>query len=196
MAHIARLLAPPLAGLLMINHLLALFTIAHCLMLFRLVLIKLMPETLPPSVKLDTGMVAEISQHPSTIDHLTTSHTESSIAASVKKMLHNNGLVFVLMVYLLKRIAFASEGLSFQYASGKMGIALSVTAWLRLLNVLGAISAVSLLLPVLERAGTWVTPEKDQMGMRLSLAIAALGFFVIFFSRNFLDVCIGGSILN
>jgi len=56
---------------------------------------------------------------------------------------------FCLAAYFLKRIAFASEGFMFQYASEKFSWPLHQTTWLRVSQACGAITATLIVCPLL-----------------------------------------------
>lgn len=90
---------------------------------------------------------------------------------------------FCLVAYMLKRIAFASEGFMFQYASEKFLWPLQQTTWLRVAQASGAIVATLLLCPLATlilsspRAGDIPAHVVDLGIIRSALLILTISFF-------------------
>jgi hypothetical protein len=87
---------------------------------------------------------------------------------------------FCFVSYVLKRVAFASEGFMFQYASEKFLWPLHKTTWLRVAQASGAISATLLICPfvasILSRRA--IPTHVINLGMvRSALLILACSFF-------------------
>jgi hypothetical protein len=90
---------------------------------------------------------------------------------------------FCLVAYMLKRIAFASEGFMFQYASEKFLWPLQQTTWLRVAQASSAIVATLLLCPLATlilsspRAGDIPSHVVDLGMIRSALLILTISFF-------------------
>lgn len=190
MTHFARMLAPPLAALMMDNHLWVPFALALSLQLCRLLLIYFLPETLPSALDARYAKNSDSLQAPPQEISPQPPLSPPSLP-SVKRMISHPSLILIFASFIVKRIAFSSEGLTFQYASEKMDKKLHQTAWLRISNTIGATLVLSTVLPLISHYGPWKSPRKDLLGMRASLSIAVVGFLIIFTGANFAALCAG-----
>lgn len=196
MTHIARLLSPPVGASLMDQHLWIPFALAIALMGLRLLFIWIMPETLPSEIHLYQSLNDRRDQT-QTDDHAEASSrgdtsvlTEPSLL-TVKKLLSHVGLVVIFASFIVKRIAFSSESLTFQYASETTQKKLSQTVWLRISSTTAAALVLSIILPLISQLCPWRSPQKDLYNARGSMIIAALGFLVIFGGQSFVILCLG-----
>lgn len=192
-SHFARLLAPPIGALLMDTHLWIPFSVALSMMALRFVLIWLLPETMPCAMTTSERPDACIQKAigPQSSGPVQAPRSAVSSLSTITWMVSHTGLIITFASFIVKRIAFSSESLAFQYASEKMHKKLSETVWLRVSNTAGATFALGTVLPIISRFGPWTSPRKDLWAMRGSLTGAALGSFVLFGGNNFTALCIG-----
>lgn len=104
---------------------------------------------------------------------------------------------FCFLAVLLKRMAFSSETLLYQYASDILGVVLSNTAWLRALQAIGATLVTGLGLPLamqfLVRRGRQPSPSASFYVVQGSLTILAIGFITLWLGRYPAVIGIGKS---
>ncbi|ORX98666.1 major facilitator superfamily domain-containing protein [Clohesyomyces aquaticus] len=184
MTHLSRMLAQPLAAILMDEHLWIPFALALGLLLSELFWIWNLPETLPAELSENQDVNCTDTQSSTTI-------STTSTLQNVMTMLSHRGLSIIFAAFIVKRIAFSSEGFTFQYASETLHKKLSDTAWLRISNTIGASVVLSIILPLASYFTKWHSPGKDLFNARGSLAIGVIGFGSIFFARTFDAMCGG-----
>ena len=85
---------------------------------------------------------------------------------------------FCLAAFLLKRIAFTSEGFIFQYTSEKFGWKLEDTTWLRIAAGVGAVITTMIICPLL----TFFCTQRGYNTHRLDLWIIRICLVVLFAS--------------
>jgi hypothetical protein len=110
-------------------------------------------------------------------DHLQTSH---SVWSHIHAFMLNPSILFCLGCFLVKRIAFTSESLMFQYVSETLKEPLNKTAWIRVPLGLSATINTSVGLPALltflkRRANSAYV---DIWAIRTSLGILVAGFTI------------------
>jgi hypothetical protein len=105
----------------------------------------------------------------------------------------HRGLCILFACFAVKRIGFASELLTFQYASETQHRSISSTFWLRVANALGATFVLSVMLPMITQILTIKRPDRDIWVVRGSLMILISGFFALSQGRNFVALCLGWS---
>ena len=110
---------------------------------------------------------------------MTSSPAMESILVSIRKLIVQPQLSYCFVCFLVKRGAFASENLMYQYTSELLDVQIYQTAWLRVLQVVGAIVATNtgnpLVVSFFERGGWYSTPI-HLLCVRVSLAILVFGF--------------------
>ncbi|KAF2727237.1 MFS general substrate transporter [Polyplosphaeria fusca] len=191
MTHFARMFGPPLAASLMQRRLQYPFVLALSSMLIQLILVAILPETLPVELQERSNRSRRSGQASDSSSMVSVTTPVPPALESVRAMLGHVGLVIAFAAFVVKRAAFSSENLSFQYASEKMGKRLYQTVWLRVMNTIGATIVLSTVLPLLGHFGPWKTPRKDLAAMRGSLLVAVTGFSILFLSRDFVTLCLG-----
>ena len=90
---------------------------------------------------------------------------------------------FCLAGFLLKRIAFTSEGFIFQYASEKFGWKLRETTWLRVSAAAGAIVTTLIICPLLSwfcKRKRYSTHKLDLWIVRVCLIVLCISFMMAF----------------
>lgn len=112
-------------------------------------------------------------------------------ASKLREFSYHRGLNVIFACFLVKRIGFTSESLTFQYTSEILHKKLYQTVWLRILNALGATFALGLFLPLIVQSSALRTPEKDIWVIRGSLIDLIVGFLTLWQGKNFVTLCIG-----
>lgn len=105
--------------------------------------------------------------------------------------LRHPGLRIIFGCFFAKRIGFASEGLTFQYASERFHVNFANTVWLRVSNALGAVLVLGIILPLLTSDSKKWNPVKDVRVIRGSLSTAVAGFLVLWQGWALSILCIG-----
>lgn len=116
-----------------------------------------------------------------------------STPQSISTMLRHHGLKLVLIIFVGKRIAFASENFIYQYASEKTKRKLSDTIVARVSHLTGAILITSCILPALTLYWNSVDIHilrKDLWIIHGSLQIAVVSFIGLFLSETFRSLCV------
>jgi hypothetical protein len=158
------------------------------------------------------GSSASPSSFPSSpIDSNTNNHKDddqklSTILKTVILLLKHPASRFCFTTYILKRIAFASEGFMFQYASEKFLWPLHQTTWLRVGQASGAILATLVLCPLImsvfskntttgdngsKRCGRFPAHAIDLTIIRSALTILTLSFFAAWKAPSAVFLVIG-----
>lgn len=109
----------------------------------------------------------------------TTSRFVFSSFSDVFKPFDNGKARFCLAAFFLKKIAFASEGFMFQYASEKFGWRLRDTTWLRVTSAVGAVFATLVAGPLANRwaRSCGVSSGRANLGIiRASLMVLVWSF--------------------
>ncbi|EJT80754.1 hypothetical protein GGTG_00748 [Gaeumannomyces tritici R3-111a-1] len=102
------------------------------------------------------------------------------VAMSIYELFNTPAGWFCLASFFLKRVAFASEGFAFQYASEKFGWELRQTTWLRTASAAGAVVvtlAVGPIVGLILRRREVPAAVVDLNTIRSSLAMLIVSFF-------------------
>jgi hypothetical protein len=205
------MLAPPIAANLMQTHLWAPFALTAFTFSTELVILWILPETSPflvalPESELSGAEHGEVTEGQENDDNLlrrSSTCVIPEVEAGVPAILSRNlilrnfrshrGLIVIFGCFLVKRIAFTSESLTFQSASEAYHMNLSDTFWLRVSNTVGATIVLSIVLPTVTRWFALQSPKMDQWVIIASLSDLILGFLVMWKSNSFATLCIGES---
>ena len=125
-------------------------------------------------------------------DHLPASH---SVWPHIHAFILNSSILFCFGCFLVKRIAFASESLMFQYVSEILREPLNKTSWIRVPLGLSATITTSVgfptLLTFLKRRAN--SARVDIWAIRTSLGILVAGFTIFWISYQPLVMTIGNT---
>ena len=205
LTHFARLIGPPIGSLLMSNYLWAPFTLAMSTLVARYVLLWFLPETSPYLSVPNTDSFDTQRRHetmrlthfvPVTPDFKALKRCFQRLYCRVRnsdlwKFFRHRGMNVIFACFLVKRIGFASESLTFQYASEILHKQLHQTFWLRVSNALGAMLALGVLLPLVTQLSALRSPQKDVWVVRGSLIDLIIGFLMLWQGTSFATLCIG-----
>jgi hypothetical protein len=205
------MLAPPIAAGLMETHLWAPFALTALTFGTELTFVWILPETspflvTPPKTVFSNPDDEEPCEGEENDDSpLRRSSTcvvpeaEAGVPAILsrslilRKFCSHRGLIVIFGCFLVKRIGFTSESLSFQSASEAYHMNLSNTFWLRVSNTVGATIVLSVVLPTVTRWFALQSPKMDQWVIMASLSDLIVGFLVMWKSNSFATLCIGKS---
>ena len=169
------------------------FAVSIALMISRYVFIWYLPETRPClEAGSDSGPTLSQSQQVSIPEHVGlsaqplpsqkrsgASYALIFIPRKIREYSSHPLLVFSFLCFFLKRAAFTSENLIYQYASEKLHIRLYQTAWLRAVQSSAAVFVTSIGLPLSVQLcfRRQLRPLAVHLGaVRLSLVIVIFGF--------------------
>ena len=184
------LVATPIGAALMRKTLPLPFIVVMCVSMTRYIVTWYLPESTPamqqklsnattPADRYRSDSNSENVQpllNGSEADHVRAS---CSSWATMQQFISSSGIVFCFCCFLVKRIAFTSENLMFQYVSEILRERLNQTSWVRIPLGLSATIVTSVVLPTLlqylksRRANSTVV---DVWAIRTSLAILVAGF--------------------
>ena len=111
------------------------------------------------------------------------------IKAAIRALLSYDAVIFCFTCFVVKRIAFTSEYLMFQYAAELLDQTLDETAWIRIPVGLSATIATSLCLPLLFRGLERARLKSNALiwelrAIRSSLAVLTMGFALYWMARH------------
>jgi hypothetical protein len=136
----------------------------------------------PTTAHAETALIAQ-SPVPNPTNETTVKHAWNCALESISSasaLFEHPASRFCAIAYFLKRIAFASEGFMFQYASEKFLWPLHQTTWLRVAQACGAVTATLIICPLLtqylSRRGV-ASRVTDLSLIRSSLLILMISFF-------------------
>lgn len=213
-AGLAGLIGYPISSALLQYRLLAPFSLASVLLVFKYAALYYIPETSPYL----TGRVANSPFISRTNDMPmieTDEHVRSSQLMSIPKfksfyipwlgklnvhlkalrlqeLLGHRSLTIIFGCYFIKRIGFASLTFVSQYASEILHKSLYETFWLRTFYQVGALVVLTLLLPLSIR--NKIGPKKDIWVIRGSTTSLMIGFFAFWQGRSVITFCLGMAI--
>ena len=118
------------------------------------------------------------------------------MTSKVWTFFRHSGLNAILTCFIVKRIGFTSENLTFQYASEILHKQLYQTVWLRVSNALGCVFVLGAILPLITRALSLNSPRKDAWILQGSLIDIVTGFLILWQGKVFATLCIGMSRLR
>lgn len=196
------------------EHLWAPFALILTLMGVRFLILWLLPETSSSRTGIQAAweenqrihsrtVLAEGStESPEHLDNaedqfigLKTSKRPYRIWKNVYDLIQKPQIQFCFLAVFLRKIAFSSEALLYQYASDVLSIALSKTAWLRALQSIGATLVTGIGVPVTMRLLTRKCDQTSSIASFIivqgSLAILSAGFIALWLGRTSVVVGIG-----
>ena len=184
------LFATPLAAILMQQSLWLAFMAIICTAVIRYPVIWALPEA--AVTEEDSPMPTLQAEPPHTMAEgdptqplLKKTATESteypSIVAKLQALLAHNGILFCFLGFLVKRVAFTSEFLMFQYTSEILDKPLEETAWIRIPLGFSATLVTSLCLPIFFQGLEGRQAKDDNLAwemraVRTSLFVLMAGF--------------------
>lgn len=223
--HISKLVAPPIAGLLMNVAEWIPFAVAIGCLLIGILVIWMMPEssiheppTSPLSADNPTSPLLLDSETPNVPEDTSetvreepeVSHPERSVMLDLRHLLSTPTLPFCFALFLFRPFAFISRAFIYQHASESFHWPMSRTTWLRVAQAAGSSIVTLILLPLLSlylanrhrlqknspNGTDDLTPSssprasilthvhnsktRDLNTIRISLFIAAFGFFTLY----------------
>jgi hypothetical protein len=132
----------------------------------------------------ETPLVTSTLNQARILDHTGISRARSYFHDQISQaavLFRNPASKFCLTAFFMKRVAFASEGFMFQYASEKFLWQLQQTTWLRIAQASGAISATLIICPflalLLSKRGT-APHVVDLTVIRSALIVLTFSFFL------------------
>lgn len=197
------LVATPIGAVLMRQNLPLPFVVVICASMTRLIITWYLPESAPSRQRKESSATTLANRYGSDSnsdnaqpllngseeDHL---HMSLSLWPQIRLFIFSRGIIFCFACFLVKRIAFTSESLMFQYVSEILREPLDQTSWVRVPLGLSATIVTSVGLPTLllclkkRRANSTAV---DMWAIRTSLAILIAGFALFWsFHRPFMMV--------
>lgn len=190
------------------EHLWVPFALMMILIAIRFFILWFLPDTGPSRTGLtiaaleeqelspQTSFPTRTAESPDSIDDASDRSVGSSasgkpsahILRKVYDLVQRPQLRFCFLAVLLKRMAFSSQTLLYQYVSDVLGVALSNTAWLRVLQAIGATLVTGVGLPLamqfLMRRGKQSSSSASFYVVQGSLAILVIGFIALWLGRH------------
>lgn len=200
--HFAELIASGSSGFLLDRHLMLPFTVTLSIFVARYCILFALPETRPA--------MSKVRKHPDNTslerngdNQCHSSHPKENVGdqatsgvnlQNIRAMLEHTSLCIILSTFVVKRIAFSSEFLTYQYASEVLHIKLSRTVILRVVATLGSTFTLACALPLLslyliQRGHSG--PLKEVWIIRGSLVSAIFAFATLYRSRTLISLCAG-----
>ena len=199
---ISSLVGSVVGAILLHQNLVLPFIITPILILMRLFVIYIMPESkmlLPLVFRARQGVA--VTSDPNSREYLDVgrSGTEqysanNNLAQLVTYLRSSRPLKFCVAAFFLKRVAFSSETVVYQYASELLHIRIDQTVWFRLLQGMGATAVTLFVSPMAVYWGIrkGVAPlHIDIWSARSYLGILVVGFTVLFFSTDAVSLSLG-----
>jgi len=172
----------------------------------RYAVILLLPETCIP-----IAVPSAILQPEAIVENNHISQTESTQTHRSPLLLYNvlpeiywwtlpprklQSSLLLLAYFFWKRLAFASEGLMYQYMAEKLQQPFAVTVWIRLPLSLSAVFTTAIILPYAHRQRQQLKQTADTIAQdlrvaRISLFVLAIGFVLFMLSPNLTFTCFG-----
>ena len=209
----ACLLAPLVAALLMKDLLSLPFILGIILMLYRYLLIYLLPETSPNTRYFgrSNDNAGNSSQDIGTLSNRigsdgATSTSERlafsskamkglrSISSDLHHLIREPQIIFCFLCFFTKRVAFASESFMLQYTGELLNIKLHQTAWLRTVQAVGSVIVTGLALPLVVRLllRKKVVPVRIYTNaVRASLIVLIIGFIGFWIAKKPAELGLG-----
>ena len=200
-----QLLASPVAAFLMQRSLRLAFAVILFMAILRYPVIWLLPETthvrslsqISASEESTSPRSHEAeSMRPLLSQNIVETARFQSVGAKLRTLLSYNTVIFCFTCFFVKRIAFTSEILMFQYTSEYFGQSLDKTAWIRLPIGLGAILVTGFCLPALFQSLGKKRKQGHELkwemrAARASLAILMTGFGLYWVAFNLPMMVVG-----